>query len=157
MPALCRFLAPNQTSSVTNNGHLVFFESCLRSVLVCKMKVREMVHNGKSRPTFDLYSSPSANPRKLPLQTVSWPIRFASYPSAELLMFGIVQNLAWLTRDPSYFTCGEKMGRTVDRTSLKTGETWLDICGRCSLYAKRKYLAMTDQSAINVIGLSPVK
>lgn len=30
---------PGTQPGVTNNGHLVFFESCLRSVLVCKMKV----------------------------------------------------------------------------------------------------------------------
>lgn len=120
---------------------------------------REMVHNGKSRPTFDLYSSPSSNPRKLPLQAVSWPIRFAHYPSAELLTCGIVRK-TWpgssLVVTLRILHARRKWGEQVNRTSLKTGETWSNICGRSSMYAKRKYLAIIDQSTINVIGLSSV-
>lgn len=147
---------------VTNNGHLVFFESCLRSVLVCKMKVDytgEMVHNGKSRPTFDLYSSPSSNPRKT--SSPSWPIRFVCYPSAKLLMYEIVQNLARFTW-PRVATLRishtrRKWSEQSTARALKRRETWPDICNRFSVYAKRKYLAITDQPAINVIGLSVVK
>lgn len=80
---------------VTNNGHLVFFESCLRSVLVCKMKVSytgRWFAMEKVDRRFICIHRRQPIPGNFP--SVSWPIRFAWCPFAELLMFGIVQNLA---------------------------------------------------------------
>lgn len=125
---LCRFFT-NSWHPTSRARHKQRISRILRKLFAIGISMqnesrlyREMVHNGKSRPTFDLYSSLSANPRKLPLRQLANP--FACYPSAELLMFGIVQNLAQLTREWRPFVFHMRGENGANRTkSLKTSET----------------------------------
>jgi len=60
--------------------------------------------------------------------SVSWPIRFACYPSAKLLMFRIAQNLAWLTREWRPFVVSHARRKWSERSidpTLKRGSTYV--------------------------------
>lgn len=69
----------------------------------------------KRRPTFDLYSSPSTNPRKVPLRQLANSFRVLSiretFNVQDCAKLGLAHpRVATFCR----FTCEEKMERTVD-------------------------------------------
>lgn len=126
MPVLYQFLALNQAYS-----HKQRKSRILRKLFAIGISMQnesrfteEMVHNGKSRPTFDLYSSPSTNPRKLPLRQLANSFRMLSV--RETFNVRDCAKLGPAHPRPLCFTCEEKMERTVDWPNLKT---WPDICG----------------------------
>lgn len=86
---------------------------------------REMIHNGKSRSTFDLYSSPSANSRKLPLCQLANPFRV-------LFVCGTfnVRNCAKLGPRVTILRISHARRKWSEQSAErgpKTDETWPDV------------------------------
>lgn len=81
---LCRFFA-NSWHPTRRSRHKQRTSRILRKLFAIGISMqnesqlyREMIRNGKSRPTFYLYSSPSANPRKFSLRQLANPFRVVS-------------------------------------------------------------------------------
>lgn len=130
MAFLYQLLAPNQTfpSQRTSRIPRKLFAIGI-SMQNESQLYREMVHNGKKgRLTFDLYSSPSANPLgKLLLRQLVNPFCVLS---AELLMFEIVQNFARLIREWRPFRISHTRRKWGEPTrSAGRALKWADVCG----------------------------